>query len=255
MPYDLRPMPYDLRHLKGVRKISALTAYDYLMAKVVDEAGIDIVLVGDSLGMVVFGARDTKEVTIEDMIRHTGAVMKGVKKAMVVCDLPLESCVSVERVLADARRVKDETGCNCMKIEGKPELVRALVDAGFEVMGHTGLKPQEADSFKVQKGDHILEEARAIERAGASSIVLECVPADLGRKITDELKIPTIGIGAGPDCDGQVLVLPDMLGLNPEFKPKFLRKYADLHEVAKNAIERYKEDVEKGIFPSASQSY
>lgn len=245
----------NLRKLKGIRKISVLTAYDFLMAKVVDEVGIDVVLVGDSLGMVVLGHENTKNVTVEDMIRHTGAVMKGVKKALVVCDLPLESCMSVSRVLKDAREVRETTGCNCVKIEGKPELVKVLVEAGFEVMGHTGLKPQEVSSFKVQRGDLVLDEAKAIEGAGASFIVLECIPADLARKITNELKIQTIGIGAGPDCDGQVLVLPDMLGLNPDFKPRFLRKYADVYSVAKNAIKRYKEDVENGIFPSRSQSY
>ncbi|MFA6529219.1 MAG: 3-methyl-2-oxobutanoate hydroxymethyltransferase, partial [Candidatus Gracilibacteria bacterium] len=215
----------NLKKLKGVRKISVLAAYDFLMARVVDEVGIDVVLVGDSLGMVVLGDENTKQVTIEDMIRHTGAVMKGVRNALVVCDLPLESCVSVSQVLTDARKVREITGCNCMKIEGKPELIKVLVEDGFEVMGHAGLKPQEASGFKVQRGDAVLDEAKAIEKAGAFSIVLECIPADLALKITGELGIPTIGIGAGVDCDGQVLVLPDMLGLNPSFKPRFLRKY------------------------------
>ncbi len=236
-----------IKALKGKRKIVALTAYDFLMARMLDESGVDVVLVGDSLGMVVYGEKDTKGVSVDDIIRHTGAVMNGVKSALVVADLPY-GC-SFDQAL----RVRDELSCNCVKVEGQPELVAALVREGFDVMGHTGLKPQQVEEFKVQTDFE--EEAMAIEDAGAFSVVLECVPADMAQKVTDKLKIPTIGIGAGSGCDGQILVLPDMLGMNPEFKPKFLREYADLDFVVRQAVKRYKEDVIGGDFPSMDESY
>ncbi|MBU1018630.1 MAG: 3-methyl-2-oxobutanoate hydroxymethyltransferase [Patescibacteria group bacterium] len=244
-----------LKALKGERKIVALTAYDCLMAGLLEECGVDLILVGDSLGMVVLGEKDTKGVTAADIKRHAQAVMRGAPGSLVVADLPLESCVSVEKAIQDARKI----GCKYVKAEGKPEMVSALKEAGFEVMGHTGLKPQEDEGFRVQgKGEdseRIVEEARAIEAAGAFCLVLECVPADLAREITGLLEIPTIGIGAGAGCDGQILVLPDMLGLNPGFEPKFLRKYGDLHAVAKKAVLGYKKDVVEGDFPSERESY
>jgi len=245
--------------LKLDKPIVALTCYDFLNAKILEECGVDLILVGDSLGMVIYGEPDTKSVTIQDIVRHTLAVMKGAPKTLVCADLPLESCVSAERCVADAKIVFEKTGCKCFKVEGSPDLIKALVAEKFMVMGHTGLKPQTVSSFKVQgKGDDassVFDEAKEIENAGAFSVVLECIPSGLAKKITEDLKIPTIGIGAGLHCSGQILVLPDMLGMNPTFNPKFLRKYADFHTMAKNAIKRYKEDVKGGIFPSESESY
>ena len=245
----------DLKNLKGERKIVALTAYDCLMAAVLQECEVDLILVGDSLGMVVYGEENTRGVTCADMKRHVGAVKKGASESLVVADLPYESCMSVEKVISDAK----EIGCDVVKVEGNPEMVRALREAGFEVMGHTGLKPQEGGGFRVQGvgGDagRIFEEAKAIEAAGAFCLVLECVPTDLAREITDSLQIPTIGIGAGAGCDGQILVLPDMLGLNPSFEPKFLRKYGDLYGAAKEAVQEYKKDVSEGGFPNYEESY
>lgn len=246
--------PDDLKALKGKRKIVALTAYDCLMAAILQECEVDVILVGDSLGMVVLGEKNTRGVTIDDIARHVKAVSNGAPESLVVADLPYESCVSVEKVIEDVKKC----GCDCVKVEGKPEMVRALVEEGFDVMGHTGLKPQEDRGFRVQgreNSEEILEEAKAIEDAGAFCLILECVPADLAGKITEELSIPTIGIGAGVDCDGQILVLPDMLGLNPGFEPKFLKKYVDAHSVAKNAVLEYKKDVIEGGFPSSEESY
>ncbi len=232
----------DIKSLKGERAIVALTAYDFLMAKAIADE-VDLILVGDSLGMVVYGEKNTHGVTIEDMIRHTEAVLRGAGDALVVADLPYGCSVEEAKKLP----------CKCVKVEGQPELVRALVEEGFDVMGHTGLKPQEAEEFKVQTGFE--EEALALQEAGAFSIVFECVPSDEAAQVTRKLEIPTIGIGAGPGCDGQILVLPDMLGMNPGFKPKFLREYADLDSVVRGAVKKYKKDVIAGDFPSGGESY
>jgi len=237
----------EIKALKGKRKIVALTAYDFLMAKLLDEEGVDIILVGDSLGMVVYGEKDTKGVSIDDMIRHTGAVMNGVSKALIVADLPY-GCGFDE-----ARLIRDELGISCVKVEGQPDLVKALCADSFDVMGHAGLKPQQATEFRVQK--EFADEAYAIEQAGAFSIVLECVPAEMAADVTSRLNIPTIGIGAGAGCDGQILVLPDMLGMNEGFKPKFLREYANLDSACRQAVKLYKEDVISGNFPSHNESY
>ncbi len=223
-------------------KIVALTCYDYLMAKAIGDE-VDILLVGDSLGMVVYGDENTKNVTIDEMIRHTQAVLRAEPEALVVADLPY-GCG-----LEEARKLP----CKCVKVEGQPELVRELVEDGFKVMGHAGLKPQTAENFKVQSG--VLDEALAIQEAGAFSIVLECVSAKEAAEITEALDIPTIGIGAGAGCSGQILVLQDMLGLNKGFKPKFLRTYADLDEVVRGAVRRYRDDVVEGEFPSDAESY
>ncbi|MDP2624713.1 MAG: 3-methyl-2-oxobutanoate hydroxymethyltransferase [Candidatus Peregrinibacteria bacterium] len=249
-----------IRQLKGHRKIVALTAYDYPMAQFLSEAGVDILLVGDSLGMVVLGYTSTHFVTMEDMIRHTQAVMRGHKSGLVVADMPIGSCDTPELAIENCKRMVEETGVSAVKIEGNPEVCRIVVEAGIEVMGHTGLKPQLAEKMRIQgktsvEAEAILEEAMALENSGCFSVVLECVPSDLGRRITEKLSIPTIGIGAGAECDGQILVTHDMLGLFTDFKPKFVKCYANLGEDIVKAISDFKEDVDRGIFPSLDESY
>tara|TARA_B100000315_G_C14402058_1_gene506935 strand:- start:146 stop:895 length:750 start_codon:yes stop_codon:yes gene_type:complete len=248
-------MPESVRQLKGRRKIVALTAYDYPMAQILSEVGIDVILVGDSLGMVVLGYENTHFVTMNDMIRHTQAVMRGHTEGLVVADMPKGSFETKELAIKNVERMVEETGVRAIKIEGRPEICRALVEAGFAVMGHTGLKPQEAEKMGMrgkneEEANNIFEEAKALEEAGCFSVVLECVPADLAKKITDTLAIPTIGIGAGSDCDGQVLVTHDLLGLFQDFCPKFAKRYVDLRSVMKEAILSFKDEVERGIFPS-----
>lgn len=247
-------MPDSIKKLKGHRKIVALTAYDYPMAFFVSEAEVDVILVGDSLGMVVLGYENTHFVTLEDMIRHTQAVMRGHNNGLVVCDMPKGSYGTPDVAILSARQLMEETGVKAIKIEGAPEIARVLVDAGIEVMGHTGLKPQEAEKMGIrgkteEEAKVILQEARALEAAGCFAVVLECVPTDLAKKITEELEIPTIGIGAGPDCDGQILVTYDLLGLTPGGGPKFAKKYANLGEDIKSAVRHFKEEVEQGVFP------
>lgn len=249
-----------IRFLKGQRKISVLTVYDYPMAQILSGAGVDILLVGDSLGMVVYGDSTTHFVTLDEMIRHTLAVMRGHSSGLVVADLPKSSYNDPEQALLSARRLMNETGVRAFKIEGRPDICHVLVTEGFEVMGHTGLKPQEAQKMKVvgrteREAAEILDEALALEKAGCFAVVLECVPTDLAKIITEKLMVPTIGIGAGPYCDGQVLVTPDLLGLFADFKPKFVKKYADLREVIKKAAMDFKSEVESGIFPSHEESY
>jgi len=249
-------------------KIVVLTAYDYLFARLVDEGGADIVLVGDSLGQVVLGYDSTLPVTIEDMIHHARAVRRGVQRAMLVVDMPFLSFqISAEETLRNAGRALKETGCEAVKLEGgdeqTAECVRALVRAGIPVMGHIGLTPQSVHAvggYRVQGREEadaarIKREAAALQAAGCFSIVLELLPGHLAADITRALHIPTIGIGAGAAVDGQVLVLYDMLGLNDGFKPKFLRRFGDLAEHTRNGIRTFAAAVRDGSYPAAEHSF
>lgn len=249
------------------QKISMLTAYDYPMAKLIDEAGIEIILVGDSLGMVVLGYESTIPVTLEEMIHHSKAVVRGTDNCLVVADLPFLSYqVSQAQAMESAGRMLKEAGVQAVKLEGGSELaltVKNLVGAGIPVMGHIGLTPQSVNQlggYKVQGKDlagakKLLEDAKALEDAGVFAVVLECVPAPLAEIITEQLSIPTIGIGAGNGCDGQVLVTHDLLGLFSGFTPKFVKKYIQLGEQIKQAFTQYKEDVGSGQFPSPEHSF
>jgi 3-methyl-2-oxobutanoate hydroxymethyltransferase len=248
-------------------KITCLTAYDYPTARLLDEAGVDILLVGDSLGMVVLGYESTLPVTMEEMLQCTRAVRRGTRHALLVADMPYGSYHDdpAEAVRHAIRFVK-EAGAEAVKIEGgerRMELIARLVDAEIPVMGHIGLTPQSVNAFggfRVQgkseeAGEQLLRDARAVEAAGAFSIVLESIPRELAARITAKLKIPTIGIGAGPDCDGQVLVIHDLVGLSFGHKPKFARRYANVGEMISRAAAEYCRDVQQGSFPSDEESY
>ncbi len=249
-------------------KIVCLTAYDFPTAKILDEAGVDLILVGDSLGMVVLGYENTVPVTMEEMIHHTKAVTRAVKRALVVGDMPYFSFhLSVDEAIRNASRFLKEAGATAVKIEGaskkRLKLVRAMVEAEIPVMGHVGLTPQSIHrlgQFKVKgaasgEARRIIDGARELEKAGAFSVVLESVPMEIAKIVTDEIGIPTIGIGAGPDCDGQVLVFHDLLGYSSGYLPKFVRKYADLHGTISRAVGSYAADVRAGRFPDDSTSY
>jgi 3-methyl-2-oxobutanoate hydroxymethyltransferase len=249
------------------QKISMLTAYDFPTARMMDEVGIDMILVGDSLGNVVLGYETTLFVTMDDMVHHTKAVTRAAKNTMVVADMPFLSFhISVEESLRNAGRLMQEAGAHAVKIEGGRErvaVVRALTESGIPVMGHIGLTPQtvhQLGGFRVQGKDvesarRLIDDAKALEEAGAFAVVLECVPAPLAKKVTQEVGIPTIGIGAVPDCDGQVLVNHDMIGLFGGHVAKFVRQYAQVGEIMKEAFKAYKEDVEKGTFPAEEHCY
>ncbi|MGZ5493011.1 MAG: 3-methyl-2-oxobutanoate hydroxymethyltransferase [Thermoanaerobaculia bacterium] len=250
-----------IRAMKASQRIGMLTAYDFPSGKVADAAGSDIILVGDSLGMVVLGYPDTLSVTVDDMVHHTRAVARGVSHALIVGDMPyLSYHVSIEESVRNAGRFI-QAGAHTVKIEGgRPSRIRvveAIIDAEVPVMGHIGLTPQSVNAlggFKVQgKGTEearrLVDEAMALEQAGCFSIVLECVPSELAAFITDRISIPTIGIGAGPSCDGQVLVFHDVLGLYEGHTPKFVRKYAHLAEDMKAALTNFLSDVREGKFP------
>lgn len=249
------------------KKISMLTAYDYSTAKLMDEAGINAILVGDSLGNVVLGYKDTISVTMEDMIHHSSAVARGAKNAMVVTDLPFMSYqTSVYDAVVNAGRLMKEGRANAVKLEGGTEVcpqITAISNAGIPVMAHLGLTPQSINSlggYRVQgkteeDAQKLIDNARAVEKAGAFALVLECVPHKLAEKITKELNIPTIGIGAGKGCDGQVLVYQDMLGMYSDFTPKFVKKYANLGEMMKSAFKNYIEDLDNGNFPQQENAY
>jgi len=249
-------------------RIVCLTAYDFPTARILDEAGVDLILVGDSLGMVVLGFENTVPVTMEEMIHHTKAVTRAVRRALVVGDMPYFSFhLSSEETIRNASRFLKEAGAAAVKIEGaskkRLKLVEALVEAEIPVMGHVGLTPQSVHSlgrFRVRgaaaaEGRAILEGARALEKAGAFSVVLESVPMELAKEVTESVGIPTIGIGAGPACDGQVLVVHDLLGYSTGYLPKFVRKYADLHGTISRAVGEYAEDVRAGRFPDDRTSY
>lgn len=248
-------------------KITMLTAYDYSTAKLEDEAGVNMILVGDSLGMVMLGYEDTLSVTMEDMLHHTKAVARGAKNAMVVADMPFMSYqTSVYDAVVNAGRLIKEGRAQAVKLEGGAAVsaqIRAITDAQIPVVAHIGLTPQSINAFggfKVQgktleRAKEIIEEAKIVEEAGAFAVVLECVPALLAEKITKELKIPTIGIGAGAGCDGQVLVYQDMLGMYGDFVPKFAKRFADAGEVMKNGFGEYIKAVKNGSFPSAEHEF
>jgi 3-methyl-2-oxobutanoate hydroxymethyltransferase len=248
-------------------KIAMLTAYDYSTAKIVDEAGIPLILVGDSLGMVVLGYESTIPVTMEEMLHHTKAVVRGTKQAMVIGDMPFMTYhISVDDALRNAARFIQEGGAQAVKLEGGvtvAEKVRRIVECGIPVMGHIGLTPQsihQFGGFKVQgktpeAAARLLEDARALEEAGAFSIVLETIPSQLARLITTKVSIPTIGIGAGIDCDGQVQVINDILGSFTEFVPKHAKQYAKLTDIISKAITQYDNEVKAGRFPTEKQSY
>ena len=248
-------------------KITMLTAYDYSMAKMVDEAGVDSILIGDSLGMVFQGHDSTLPVTVDDIIYHTKAVVRGAKSALIVADMPFLSYhVSVEDAVRNAGRLVKEGGAEAVKLEGGAafaDVVKAIVKAQIPVMGHLGLTPQSVNAFggyKVQGRDEeaarqLIEDAKAIEAAGAFSIVLECIPDRLAKLVTEAVSIPTIGIGAGSDCDGQVLVVNDMLGMFTDFVPKFVKQYVQLSGDIKGAIEGYVSEVKKGAFPEAKHNF
>ena len=251
-----------LQKMKAEReKISMITAYDYPSARFVDKAGIEIILVGDSLAMTVMGLDSTVPVTMEEMVHHTKAVVRGVENAMVIGDLPFGSYnQSKEQAIANATRLMKEGGCDAVKLEGgveMAEITKAIVDAGIPVMGHIGLTPQtisKLGGFKVQgkgaqEAEKLLKGALALQEAGIFSIVLECVPEEVGRLVTEKLSIPTIGIGGGRYCDGQVLVFHDTLGLFEKFLPKFVKRYRNLGEEIVKALEEYKQEVKEGKFP------
>jgi len=237
-----------------------LTAYDYPTATILSAAGVDMLLVGDSLGMVVLGYKDTKSVSLNDTMRHTAAVVRGSKHSLVVADMPLHTTDTAGTAIRNCQAVMKQTGCGAVKIEGDVHIVQSLVAAGIPVMGHTGLKPQTAEKYGLRgriegEAGQIYDEALALEKAGAFAIVLECVPCLLAKKITEALKVPTIGIGAGKYCDGQVMVVSDMIGLFEDFKPKFVRVYAKIAQEIEGAVKHYIKDVHEGIFPSEKESY
>ncbi|MBP8820091.1 MAG: 3-methyl-2-oxobutanoate hydroxymethyltransferase [Syntrophomonadaceae bacterium] len=248
-------------------KISMLTSYDYSTAGLVDLAGLDMILVGDSLGNVVLGYENTLAVTMNDMVHHTRAVVRGTKNAMVVGDMPFLSYhITTEEAVRNAGRLIQEGGAQAVKLEGgveRVDTVKAILDAQIPVMGHIGLTPQSVNQFggfKVQGKDletarKLLRDAQALDKAGVFSIVLECVPSALAKKITEEVSVPTIGIGAGPDCDGQVLVINDMLGMYSGHVPKFVKKYVDLQPLIIEALKSYKKEVEEGSFPGPEHGF
>lgn len=249
-------------------KIVALTAYDFPIAKILDSAGIDIILVGDSLGMVVLGYENTIPVTMDEMIHHTKPVVRAARRALVIGDMPYFSFhLSDEESVFNASRFLKEAGAHGVKIEGaskkRLKLIKSLIEAEIPVMGHVGLTPQSIHhlgQFKVRgseqgEAEKLMEDAVNLEKAGVFAVILECVPMEVARMITARLKVPTIGIGAGPWCDGQILVFHDLVGCESGYLPKFVKKYADLHAVITQAVSRFRDDVRTGAFPDDEHSY
>jgi 3-methyl-2-oxobutanoate hydroxymethyltransferase len=249
------------------KKITCLTAYDYATGRLVDEAGVDVVLVGDSLGMVMLGYDSTLPVTLNEVLHHTKAVRRGVQRALVVADMPYGTYHGeIGDALRNALRLVKESGAEAVKIEGgerRLELISRLTEAEIPVMGHVGLTPQSVNAmggYRVQgktpgSAEQLLRDARAVEAAGAFAIVLEGIPRELAAEITRTVRIPTIGIGAGPDCDGQILVLHDLLGLTFQEPPKFARRYANVGAMISQAVREYCDDVQSGTFPADAESY
>jgi 3-methyl-2-oxobutanoate hydroxymethyltransferase len=238
--------------MKGREKISMLTCYDYSFAKAID-GQVDLILVGDSLGNVVLGYQRTRHVKLDDMLRHLGAVSRGVTQSFIIADLPYGSYDTPDSAINNARQLL-ENGADAVKPEGRPDIVAALTAENIPVMAHLGLLPQTAKNFravgrKTDEASHLIAQAEEMVTAGAFSMVLECVPAELAAKVSDQIAIPTIGIGAGAECDGQVLVLYDMLGLYDDFQPKFVRHYARLKSVITDAVQQYTHDIKNGSFP------
>lgn len=257
-----RVTAYELTQLKARReKISVLTAYDYAWGRLIDEARIDVALVGDSLGMVVLGYETTLQVTMEDMVRHTAAVARGAKRALVVADMPFLSYQASDGdAIRNAGRLVQEGGAQVVKLEGGSrvvETIKRIVEIGIPVMGHVGLTPQSVHQlgYRTQgadadSSDRIMSEARALQDAGVCAIVIEKVPAELAARISADLTMPTIGIGAGPDCDGQVLVTHDILGMYDKFVPPFAKQYANLWQITLEAFKTYNQEVKDGAFPA-----
>lgn len=257
----------DILSAKGKRKLTMLTAYDYPLASLIDRAGIDMILVGDSVANVVLGLDSTTKVGMSEMLHHAKAVTRAVKQALVIGDMPFESYqVNPDEAAKNARRFIDEAACDCVKLEWFEkalEVTEKIIRSGIAVMGHIGLTPQTADKlggFKVQGKDaaaaqKLIEQAVSLEKLGCFAIVLECVPDKIAEIITKKLKIPTIGIGAGISCDGQVLVTYDMLGLFERFTPKFVKKYINLSPMILEAVEKYKQEVLGGKFPAPEHSF
>lgn len=248
-------------------KISMLTAYDFTMAKLIDQAGIDIILVGDSASNVMAGHETTLPITLDQMIYHTQCVVRGVNRALVVADMPFMAYqITAKEALMNAGRIMKETGAHCVKLEGGKTIsdtIRKIVDAGIPVMGHLGLTPQSIYKFGTYKvraqeeeeAKQLLSDALLLQEAGCFAVVLEKIPANLAKEVTKLLNIPTIGIGAGAQCDGQVLVMHDLLGLNRDFNPRFVRRYADLHSIIDGAVKSYVRDVKGQSFPNADEQY
>ena len=260
-----KPTVLELRRSKGAR-LAMLTAYDFPTASLVAEAGVDLILVGDSLGMVVLGYDSTVPVTMDDMVHHTRAARRGAPQAFLVADLPFLSYGTLEDALANSARLMKDAGADSVKLEGGREvapLVEGLVRAGVPVLGHVGLTPQTASAlggYRLQGKDEenarrIMEGAQALEEAGCWGVVLELVPAPLAKLITQKISIPTIGIGAGADCDGQVLVFHDLVGMFSGFTPTFVKRYTEAGTAIRDAVGRYAEEVRSGAFPSQSQAF
>lgn len=257
----------DIKKMKEEhKKIVMLTAYDTPTAQILDEVGVDIVLVGDSLGNNVLGYKDTLSVTMDDMVRHTAAVRRGLKYALLIGDMPFGSCITPEIAAKNAMRLVQEGGAEAVKPEGGKriiEVVKAILNLGVPVMGHIGLTPQSINIFgghRVQARTEaaiksLLDDAKALDEAGVFSIVLEGIPWQVAELITDSVEAVTIGIGAGIHCDGQVLVFHDAVGINQDFKPKFVKRFGNVREAIKKAVTDYKEEVEKGLFPTEEYSY
>lgn len=249
------------------QKISMLTAYDYSFARIIDAAGIDVLLVGDSASNVMAGHETTLPITLEQMMYHASSVIRGAKRCLVVVDIPFGSYQSNSDIaLASAIKIMKETGAHAVKLEGGEEViesVKKIISAGIPVMAHLGLTPQSIYKFgtysvrakEEEEAGKLKLDAKLLEAAGCFAVVLEKIPALLAQEVTASLQIPTIGIGAGPHCDGQVLVMHDMLGINTEFKPRFLRQYLNIHELATKAVQQYISDVKSNDFPSGSESY
>jgi 3-methyl-2-oxobutanoate hydroxymethyltransferase len=243
-------------------KLAVLTAYDYTMARLLDAAGVDAILVGDSLGMVVQGKPNCLAVTLDEIIYHTRLVARGVRQSLLVADMPFMSYAGPQQALENAGRLLKEAGAQAVKLEGgvrSAAAIKAVTAADIPLMGHVGMTPQSVHrfgGFRVQRDEQrLIEDALAVQEAGAFSIVLECMPAEIAKKITEKLHIPTIGIGAGPNCDGQVLVTHDLLGLFEDLHPRFVKRYAEVGQTIKQAVEAYCLEVKKGTFPAGEHSF
>lgn len=266
---DMRPITVQriLKMKSEGKKISMLTSYDYTMASIVDSAGVDMILIGDSASNVMAGNETTLPITLDEMIYHAKSVVKAAKHALVVCDMPFGSYqVSADEAVRNAIRIMKESGCDAVKLEGGKRLVpaiSAMVDAGVPVVGHLGLTPQSIHKFggyglrakEEEEAERLLADAQALQDAGCFALVLEKIPASLAAKVSAQLSIPVIGIGAGNEVDGQVLVAQDMLGMNKGFTPKFLRRYADLYTIITDAVQRYVADVKSGDYPNKEEQY
>lgn len=263
----MKPLtPRAITAMKGVEKIAALTAYDYQTARLLDAAGIPLILVGDSLGTTLLGFENTLPVTLLDMIRHAAAVVRGVQRALVVVDMPFMTYqASIEQALRNGGRVLQKTGCQAVKIEGgefRAPCIQALVQNGIPVLAHIGLTPQSIQTLGVrvqgrgeEAAQRLIADAQAVAAAGAFAVVVETVPAALGAQVAAAVKIPVIGIGAGPGCDGQILVINDLLGLSGDFHPKFVKQYANLGAQISAAVAAYRAEVQTAVFPGPEHAY